>query len=159
MQNAPPFLIAKEFLIFQQTFCYSEVGTGKGPAFVHCRHKAYLLPIAPQVWVVSSGTLYQEIPHQFLSLEPAGPLLHLQDVRSLGKVSRSPELQQPRWRRAPVQDSLRPPCMCPGAGSLSAPLTLQSRPALTRKGASPEERFPTRGRKGTTCRRARSRRF
>lgn len=54
MQNAPPFLIAKEFLIFQQTFCYSEIGICKSPAFVHFRHKAYLLPITPQIWVVSS---------------------------------------------------------------------------------------------------------
>lgn len=35
MRNAPPLLIAKEFLTFQQTFCYSETGACKSPAFVH----------------------------------------------------------------------------------------------------------------------------
>lgn len=48
MQNAPPFIIAKEFLVFQQTFCSSEAGTFKSTAFVLFRHKAYLLVIPCQ---------------------------------------------------------------------------------------------------------------
>ena len=134
VQNAPPFIIAKEFLMFQQTFCSSEVGTLQHFSLfgtkLTCLSVTANLPLRFGLSLLGPSTSNSHV--RLLSWSQLGPSF---PPRMSGRWAKCPEVRnrscvpgEGHKCRVPVGS----PRMWLGAGSLPVPLPMQSRPDLTR---------------------------